>query len=476
MNVLGKVMLPLFVLLTAFSTRPARGEDGLPATEERKAVYVIPIEGMIEKGLVYVIRRGVLEAEAAKADAIIFKMDTPGGAVNATEEIITILQALSVPSYTFVERNAISAGAIIAVSTDHIYMTPGSKIGDAMPIMASPTGGVQPLPDAEREKITSYVDTIIRASAEQRGHSKELASCMVRRELEFKVGDKVICAEGELLTMTNVEAEQPDEEGNPLLSSGTVESLEEMLDTIGLAGADITTLEVSTAEEIARFIAALAPLFLAAGLLGLYLEIKTPGFGVPGLLGLTSLAIYFWGHHVAGLAGMEDVALLIVGLALVFIEVFITPGFGVLGLAGLSLMLWALLSAMIERLPGEPWYPSWPRVEIPLLKLSAAFAFFAVGAVVLAKILPRSAAFRPLVLGRSTSRAEGYTATKLDDKLIGVEGTAVTDLHPAGSAMFGERKLDVITHGEYLGKGEKVRIVETRGNRIIVEASQVTTA
>ena len=434
-------------------------------------VYTIPVRGMIEPALLYVIRRGVREAESAGAKAIVFIMDTPGGTVDAAGEIVRLIQGLKIPSYTFVENHAFSAGAIIALSTKHIYMAPGSIIGDAMPILMTPFGGVQEMSEDLKEKSVSAVAAIIRTAAESGGHDKGLAEKMVRREIEFKIGDEVISPAGQLLTLTNVEAERKlGDEKRPLLSSGTVEDLEALLDRIGLDGAEIRNLEITWAERVARFIAALAPLFLIGGLLGIYIEIKTPGFGLPGILGILSLAVFFWGHHIAGLAGMEELLIFTVGLVLLAVELFLIPGFGVVGTAGLALILWAMLSAMIQRYPGSPWIPSWSQVQGPLLKLSGALIGSAVLGALVARLLPSSPLFSRLVLAKATGRDEGFTASADTRALLGQTGTALTALRPAGMAQFGERRIDVVASGEYIGAGSGVRIVESHGNRIVVEA------
>jgi membrane-bound serine protease (ClpP class) len=426
---------------------------------------------MIEPALLYVIRRGVREAEAAGARAIVFVMDTPGGTVDAAGEIFRTIQGLKIPSYTFVENHAFSAGAIIALATKHIYMAPGSIIGDAMPILMTPFGGVQEMSDDMKEKSVAAVAAIIRTAAEAGGHNKELAEKMVRRELEFKIDDKVISSTGQLLTLTNVEAERPvGDPPQPLLSSGTVEDLNALMERLGLTGAEIRSLEITSAERVARFIAALAPLFLIGGLLGIYIEIKTPGFGLPGVLGIMSLAIFFWGHHIAGLAGMEEVIIFAIGMALLAVELFLIPGFGAVGIAGIVLILWAMLSAMIQRYPGAPWLPAWGQVQGPLLKLSAALIGTAVAAALFARLLPTSPLFSRLVLAKATRHSEGFAASDDTRSLVGLTGTALMALRPAGTAQFGERRIDVVTNGEYIDAGSNVRIVESHGSRMVVEA------
>lgn len=470
MNLRALFLLPVLLALLT----PLRGRAEEPAAAPPSGpVYVIPVKGMIEPALLYVMRRGVLEAERNNAAAVILLMDTPGGRLDAATDIVRLMQRARVPTYTFVEKNAISAGAIIALSTKQIYMAPGSVIGDAMPIMMSPTGGAQEMPEAIEEKTVSAVSALIRAAAQESGHDPQVAEAMVRREIEYKIEDEVISAKGQLLTLTNVEAERevgPEGARRKLLSQGTVADIPALLEKIGLADREVIELQVTSAERLARVIAAAAPFLLMAGLLGLYIEFKTPGFGLPGLLGLAALALFFYGHHIAGLAGMEDMAIFLIGVALIAVEVFILPGFGLPGIIGITLVLYSLLSAMAERLPGGSWMPSLPDLEVPLMKLSSGILLAALGAVIFGRWLPRSRAGHWLVLDKATTAQTGYTSDTTDHSLLGQEGVAVTPLRPAGAVQFGERRVDVITRGEFEEPGTRVRVVEAKGNRIVVEA------
>lgn len=445
----------------------AAGSPAVPGT-----VYVVPVKGMIESALLYVIRRGLAEAEASDAKAIVLVMDTPGGTLKAAGDIVHLLQRSKIPTYTFVEKDAFSAGAIIALSTDHIYMAPGSVIGDAMPIMMSPMGGAQEMPEAIEEKTVSAVAAMIRAAAQENGHDPQLAEAMVRREIEYKIGEDVISPAGQLLTLTNLEAERevgPPDARRRLLSRGTVADLPALLKAIGLEGAVVRELQVTSAERIARFIAALAPFLLMAGLLGLYIEFKTPGFGLPGILGLLALALFFWGHHIAGLAGLEELLIFLVGVTLIAIEIFVLPGFGIPGILGIALVVWSLLTAMTQRLPGSGWVPDLPELRLPLFNLSLGIIMAAVGAMLLARFLPKSSAFSWLILQRATSRAAGYAAAAPTSDLVGARGVALTALRPAGTAGIGDRRLDVVTRGAFVDAGRAVRVVEAHGSRVVVE-------
>lgn len=441
--------------------------DEIAATNSIATVYVIPIRGQIESALTYVIRRGLGEASEKRAGAVIFLMDTHGGRVDSTEEICKILMDTDLPLYTLVEHNAISAGAIIALTTDAIYMMPGSKIGDAMPIAMGQTLG-----DAEREKMESFVDTLVRANAEHAGHNKDLATAMVRRDFEFKIGKKLISPEGQILTLTNLEAEErygKKKNKKPLLSSGTVDDLEALLVKLELEHAVIMEIEVSPLEQFARIIAMIAPILMMVGMACIYLEIQSPGIGIPAAMAALCFGLFFFGHHIAGLAGSEEILIFVIGVLLLLVELFVLPGFGIAGFLGAACILFSLFASMFETLPSEPFIPSWPVIEIPLLKLSSSIVLAGAAMAILSKVLPSSSVFNKLTLVASTDRKEGFIAADRSAKVdVGQTGITLTPLSPAGTAAFGNERLDVVTQGEYIDKNSSVKILEIHGSRIVV--------
>lgn len=452
-----------------------------PALAEQRPVCVIPIKGQIERALVYAIRRGMDTAAQRQAQAVIFDMDTPGGRLDATEEIIDLITSTKATTVTFVNPNAISAGAIIAMATDHIYMSPGGRIGDAMPIMMSPIpfGAPQEIPAGLREKAVSPTEALIRSAAQRKGHDVQLAESMVRPEKGYSIGDLVICPTGQILTLTSQDAARlVGTEQHPLLSEGTVQDLPELLDRLGLAGAPLVYIRIGAAERIARVIDSFpwSGLLLALGLLALYIEFKTPGFGVPGLSGILLLALWFWGHHIAGLSGMGEVLLFICGAGLLAVEIFLIPGFGVVGVAGLAMMLSALVMAMVEHAPGGPWYrPSEGHLQDAILNLSTTLIVVVGLGALLVRYLPRTALFKRLALSATVSRNDGYRAGPAES-LAGLRGVAITPLRPSGIAVFGNRRLDVVTRGEFLPPNTRIVIVESVGNRSIVESESETAA
>lgn len=434
-------------------------------------VYIIPIHSTIDTALIFVIRRGLIEAEDAGAEAIIFDIDTPGGRVDAAEDILKMLRGVKTPTYTLVNPNAISAGAIIAMATDHIYMTPGSKIGDAMPIMLGITGDVQPMPESVEEKSVSYVAAMIRSAAQHRGHDPKLAEAMVRRDTEYKIGDEVISPKGRLLTLTNKDAERlVGPEKKPLLSAGTVENLDDLLKKIGKENCLKIELTVSSAEEIARFIESISIVLLGLGLLGLYIEFKTPGFGLPGISGILLLAIWFWGSHIAGLAGMEDVAVFLLGIVLLCVELFVFPGVILPGIIGLILILASILMGMTQHYPGDPWYPSLPAITTSAIRFIPSLLIAITGAMLAATFLPKVPLFNKLILNDTLPSQAGTSNTPNNEALlIGRQGITETRLNPAGAARFGDSLLNVVSRGEFIESGEIIVVAEAKGNRIIVE-------
>ncbi len=462
----------LFIAIGVLGLAATPGNDSRPAPKEHGLVFVIPIDDIINPSLTYVVRRGVQQAAGdERVAAIVFNMDTDGGRLDVTEQIIRLIQDIDVPTYTFVNAKAFSAGAIIAMATDHIYMAPGSVIGDAMPIMVSPFSGPQEMPEGLEEKMVSAVAALIRSAAQNKGHDPALAEAMVRREIEYVIDGDVISPSGQLLTLTNIEAERMvGEEPRPLLSRGTVADIGELLDAAGLEHIEIVEMTITAGEQFARLIESLSFLFLAGGLLGLYIEIRSPGFGFPGIIGLLLLAIWFWGHHIAGLTGVFELTLFLIGFGLLLVEIFIIPGFGVAGLFGILLMGGAIVLSMIDITPPDgPILPSDIDFVYPLRMLTLTILVVGIGVYLITVYLPGIPIFRRLILEQATDKASGFQASSDTTELVGRRGVVLSALRPAGSAVFDDNRLDVITQGEFIEAGTPVEIVETHGNRIIVK-------
>lgn len=439
-------------------------------------LYVIPVQGVVDTGMLHVVRRGLREAEQKKASGIILRMDTPGGRVDIMEEILQRLLRSKIRTHTFVEKDAMSAGAIIALGTDEIYMAPGSRIGAATPILLSPEGGLQNIGDAEREKMNSAMDAVVRSIAQQKGRDPKLATAMVRAESGYIFHGEVIVATNRILTLTNTEAEKrygPDQE--PVLSLGTVDDLPALARRIGGESAVVIEQELTGLEDFARLLSIVGPILLILASLLLYVEINTPGFGWPGALSILFFALYFFGQNVAGLAGHEEMLLFGAGVLLLLIEAFVLPGFGIAGIMGIVLVFGSVFMAMIERLPRLPDDGLIPALaDIPnltgaLFRMLIVLAGSTGGMMALAAWLPRSRAVNSrLVLGQSlpvgNSIHPGASLAR-----AGVEAVANTDLRPAGKVISGEQILDVVSTGAFVSRGTRVRVVRVEGARIVVE-------
>jgi membrane-bound serine protease (ClpP class) len=443
-----------------------------PAWESPKKVYVLPIREDIMPPLVYLVRRGVKEAMEAKADVLILDMDTHGGRVDVTEEVIQILNQFKGETVTYVDTKAFSAGAFIAVATQKIYMAPRSVIGAAAPIMLSPGGtGVENLPNTYETKMTSGISALIRTCAEKNGHNKEVVQAMIDKSKELVIDGQVLNAKGNILTLTDQEAEK--KYGNPpkpLLSLGTVDSLNDLLDVLGYSGATRVDVKPLGAEKLASWINTISPLLLIIGIIGVYIEFKTPGFGLPGIVGIVAFAIYFLGGYVAGLAGLEWAAAFVLGLVLVALELFVFPGTMLLGLVGSLLMLVALVMGMVDFYPGMPSIPTLPQLRLPLQDLFIAIVGSGVVTFVLSRWLPRTALYGTLVSQTASGTQTVLQQEQRQASRVGQLGTALSVLRPGGKAQFGDEILDVITQGDLIEKGAPVRIVGRSSTESIVEA------
>ena len=439
-------------------------------------VYILPIHEEIMPPLVYLVRRGVKEAMDAKADTLILDMDTNGGRVDTTQEIIEILNQFKGKTVTYVNKKAFSAGAFISFATQKIYMAPQSVIGAAAPIMLSPTGsGPESMPDTMEVKMTSAVSALVRANAEKNGHNVEVADAMVKKTKELVIDGKTLNEKGNILTLTDKEASaEYGSPAKPLLSSGTFDSIDDLLKELGLGQqSNIVRVKATGAEMMAFWLNAISPLLLIIGVVAFYIEFKTPGFGLPGTVGIVAFTLYFLGGYIAGLSGIEWIVIFLLGLGFVIFELFIHPGTILPGLTGAALMFVAIIMALVDVYPGTPLWPL-PSISQGSLRDSLrGFSISIVGSMVLmvalAKILPKTPLYGALV---SNSVSGGKTEKEYDRRRsthLGQVGVTISTLRPGGKAQFGEEVLDVISQGDMVQKGQQVKIVRFSGPEAVVE-------
>jgi len=431
-------------------------------------VVVVPLRGEVSASLALFLRRAQKAAEAEGAAAIVFDMDTYGGRLDSAEKITGILNHATIPTYTYINTNAGSAGALIALSTKHIYMAPVSAIGAAAPIL--PTG--EDLPPTQKEKTVSYWSALIRGAAQRNGHNPEIGEAFINKEKEVKIGDRVIHPKGSLLTLNAQDATEKIN-GKPVLAEGIAESLPDLVKMAGLKG-DVVQFEPSGFEQLAFWLTALAPLLLLGGILGAYLEFKIPGFGLAGIISIVCFGLFFLGHYFAGLAGWEVVGLFVLGVVFVLVEIlFFGHSTIVFGVVGVLLMFVSLLWAMVDRYPGQKLFPTGQMLKIPLLNMFLTFVAAAVLIAILARFLPQTSIYRRFILsttnppGPSLEGAPRSFAMSLP-LAPGMRGRSLTILRPSGKAEFENHVVDVVTEGEFIAPETPVTIVSADGMRVVV--------
>lgn len=466
-----RLFLTVAALLLGFATPAIQcaepSAEAVPAAPGK--VFILPIRGDIMPPMTYVVRRGVKEAMDAQAGTLVIDLETNGGRVDVTEEILGILGRFPGRTVTYVNTKAFSAGAFIAFGTQEIWMAPESVIGAAAPMAMGPGGMPVELPDTVEAKMNSGLKALIRTRAEKYGHNFAVIEAMMDPDKEFKIGDEVLNEKGEILTLTNNEAERKfGEPPQPLVSRGTVASLDALLDKLGAPADARVQIRPTGVERLGFWLNAISPLLLALGIVGVYMEFKTPGFGVPGVVAVCAFALYFLGGYLAGLSGMEWILVFALGLALVAVELFFFPGTILVGATGATLMFVALVMAAVDHYPGMPAVPTVGALRLPVQNLVLA-ALLTLGLGWAAtKILPHTPLQR-LAVSRGTSGTQTERAiAEAQVRELGLTGVAVSPLRPGGKAQFGDLLLDVVTQGELLPPGSPVRVIGHRGHEALV--------
>lgn len=414
---------------------------------ENELIYVIPVEKEVERGLEAFLSRSIDTAEEQGADQIIFEVHTPGGFVDAAGNIAALIRNTDIPTTAFVTGDALSAGAYLSLNADEIVMAPGTRMGSAAVIDGSGS--------AADDKAQSAWLASMREAAAINDRDEEYALAMADPSIDLP---DLGAGEGELLTLT------PGQALDVGYSEGTYESREDVIEYLGMEQAEVREMETTFAETLARFITGpvVVPILLSLGTLGLVLELFSPGFGVFGIVGASSLALFFFGHMVAGFAGLEALVLLGAGAVLLLIEVF-SPSFGILGILGIGSMLFSLVLS------------GYSTTNI-LFALAIALVITAVAAGLFLKYIGYSGTLRKIVFEEQAGNEQGYVSNTSREHLLGETGRALTILRPSGTAEFNQERLDVVSEGGYIEQGRKVKVVSVSGSKMIVREVDQTEA
>lgn len=447
-------------------------------------VYLVPIKGVIDLGLSGFVKRALEEAKENEASAVIFEIDTFGGRVDAAVDICNYIEKLDpIPTFAYVLGEAWSAGALIALASKSIIMTPGSSIGSAEP-RVSGMGSQQPAD----EKTVSALRAKFKSIAEQNKHPGNLAMGMVDKDIELKkisikgkteivTGEeleerktkfrerdikmiKTISAKGKLLNLTAKEAL------NLKLAKKIFSTREELLEFAQLKDAEVIESSPNWSERLVRFLThpMVSSLLLTLGSLGIFFELRMPGWGISGTVGAIALILFFWGHYLIGLANWIEIFLFLLGMVLLTLEIFVIPGFGIAGISGTGLVIAAIFLALVK----HPFQI--PRRELIEASYTLVYSLIITFAVVLLsfKFLPQSGLWKRLVLTQQEKTGRGFRAATSRKTYLGKTGNTLCHLRPSGRAAFGDEILDVISEGGFIEKKKEVKVVNIEGNRIVV--------
>ena len=424
-------------------------------------VYRIPIEGTIDLGLPPFINRMLQEAKSMDAEVVVFDINTFGGRVDAATQIKDAILGVDIKTVAFVNRRAISAGALITLSCEQVYMAGGGLIGAATAVDMSGKKG--------SEKVISFMREEMASTAEKRGRSKDIARGMVDEELAFTHlvinGDSVLVddiegqKEGKLISLTTDQAIKYG------IADGSAETIDALLDSLGYSTAELIETSENWSEKIVRFLTdpVVASLLTTFGFLGILFELQSPGWGIPGFVGLACLILSLSVSYIAELATMSDMLFVFAGLGLILLEMLVIPGFGIVGLGGIGFMLYGLYLLLLPDVPvGEEIMEQ--AMDGFIIGLIGA----AIGLVLLIRLMMKTKFWDQLTSPDIQKKEDGYSNTQGWETLDGLTGVADTDLHPSGWVKIGEQRVFVVSEGGFIDQGKEITVLSVDGNRVLV--------
>lgn len=429
----------IFVFLTLFITT---------IFSQNTTVYFGTIDGEIDLGLTPYVKRVVSEAEKNNASLIVFKINTFGGRVDAATQIKDAIINSKIKTVAFIDKRAISAGSLIALSCNNIVMVPAASIGA--------TTVVDQAGKKQSEKAQSYMRSEMRSTAERMGRRKDVVEGMV---------DERIVIEGivdstQLVTLTSKEAMKFG------IADTVLSNFDEVLKYSGVENAQIVELKVNWGEKFIRFInnPIITSILMMVIMVGMFMEIKTPGWGVAGTASLIALALFFGSGYILEIASIMDILIFLIGVILLIVEIFVIPGFGVFGIAGIIMIVAGLFMGLISDFP----LIETSLLSIAIIQLAGSFVLSTIVIYFLAKTLPKTAMWNKLILEKGIKEKSGYAARKEYKELIGEKGKALTDLRPSGTAIINDKRYDVVSEGGYIVKNTKIVVVDEEGSKIVV--------
>ncbi len=395
--------------------------------------------------MVGILPISAVTAASSGAAAIVLDIDTLGGRLDSAERIGKLIRGSVVPTTAFVHGRAVSAGSYIALNANKIVMEPGGTIGSAAVIDQSGK-------EIDSAKIISHWSSEMRSAAELRGRNPDIAEGMVDKQVNVDMPQ--IGKKGGNGTIVSLTAEEALKVG---YADYMAVSLDETLSWMGLSGAQIISFEPSFSENLARWLVnpVVMTVLLLVGLVGVAIELLLPGFALPGVVGALAFALYFFGHYVAGFAGIEHVILFIAGIVLLILEIFV-PSFGIMGILGIAAIMAGVVLAAFD-------------TKNALLSLGIATVLAAITVTIVAVVFKRYGVWNKFILRDELSADQGYVSFESKHHLFGALGVAVTPLRPAGIVDIEGEKVDVVTEGEYIDANRSVMVFKIEGGRVVVK-------
>lgn len=418
-------------------------------------VYVVDLKSEVNVSTARHIKNGIEAAEQDNAKLIIIHMNTYGGEVVAADSIRTALLNTKIPTAVFVDKNAASAGALISIACDKIYMASGANIGAATVVNGN-NGEAMP------DKYQSYMRSTMRSTAEENGRDPKIAEKMVDQNLSLPG----ISEKGTVITFTVSEA---IEHG---YCDAKVSSVEEVIKLMKVKNPEIVHYEDDMTETFIQFLMlpAVSSILVIMIFGGLFFELKSPGLGFPGLVALVGAALFFAPHYLHGLVGAWEILGFGLALILIAMEIFVVPGFGVTGISGIILLVLSLTMSFLHNKDLDFSMVTWEDFAFAIFMVAIALASSLVGIFALAKYVFKSKWTHPYVSTATFSKEDGYTAFSDDfSMLVGKKGTATTDLRPSGFIEIKGKKYDAEAQTEYISVNDEVQVVKVDTYSLIVK-------
>ena len=422
------------------------------AQEENKKILLAEVKSNIDPRTNRYTKLLIDEAKNGNYDIVIIEMDTYGGAVNDADDIRTRILDFEKPIYVWINKDAASAGALISIACDSIYMSSGASIGAATVV----TGDGAQAPD----KYQSYMRSIMRSTAEAKGRDPQIAEAMVDEDIKVDS----ISQEGKVITFSTKEAIEYG------FCDAELNSVDEIMQRQRIENYEITKFELGSAENIISIF--LNPIISSILILlimgGLYFELQTPGVGFPIIASIIALILYLTPYYLNGVAENWEIVLFFLGIILIIVEVFVIPGFGIFGVSGLIISISSLILIMLNNDMFD--FTFVVSRDIMNASLSVLISVFAFGILILFGGLKftDSKAFKNISLDETQNTSMGYISNKYPDSLVGKIGKAFTVLRPSGKIIIDEEIYDATSLSGFIEKNSKVKVVNNEGGSLKV--------